>query len=695
MHSIIPAWKMFPFFRLLLPLISGILLQHYYPLDLYILLGVMGTGVLLVCLAVFMPISSQYIFRHYRGVILTLLLISLGCLLTWRQDARHDKNYFINYYRDSSTLLVRITEPPVYKEKSFLAQAEVETVISDGKMIHANGKIIISGVKNFSLKYGNRLLISKKPEQIHNRGNPGGFDFSKYQAARQVYYQVFLADTDAVILPGVYLAWGWQFIFRSRTYILEQLQYYLWKNKKIQGLAEALLIGYKQDLDPELVRAYRNTGVVHIIAISGLHLGLIYLLIHGLVLRLPGKLRKPWLSTIIVLCSLWLFALLTGAAASVLRSAVMFSAMHIGKTFFSRTSIYNTLASSAFILLSFNPMFLWDVGFQLSYLAVLGIVTLQQPLSRLLFFPNKWLNKFWKMVSLTLAAQLSTLPLCLYYFHQFPNYFLVANLLAVPMSTGILFSEIFLLVVSWVKIPGLVMGYLVSVQVSCMNAIILAINNWPGGLSRNISISAVMTGILYAFLILLVAGWQARKKLYIVVAIVLLVPFTLLKIWERIETLHQVRLVVYNIPQTTAIDFITGDKYAYRGDSIYGEKDQFYRQQLDQARLAFHARTGISAFNDLHYNQVWDYHGVRLLVLDAPVKKTISGKKIPVDILVISKNADIIMEDVLGAIAPAMVVFDSSNSLWKIAKWKRSCSALLLRFHSVPEEGAFIFTIKA
>ena len=157
------------------------------------------------------------------------------------------------------------------------------------------------------------------------------------------------------------------------------------------GLAEALLIGYKDDLDKTLVQSYSNTGVVHVIAISGLHLGLIYWLL--LMLFKPLQKRKlKWLRPVFILTGLWLFSLLAGAQPSVLRSAVMFTCIVLGDSFARKSSIYNTLALSALLLLCINPYWLWDVGFQLSYAAVLSIVIFMQPIYNWFYIKNKVLG---------------------------------------------------------------------------------------------------------------------------------------------------------------------------------------------------------------------------------------------------------------------------------------------------------------
>ena len=273
---------------------------------------------------------------------------------------------------------------------------------------------------------------------------------------------MYLKNSEWKLLPGKHVNQFNKFIFDTRDAIVSLLRKYVAGGKNELGIAEALLIGYKEDLDKDLVQAYSNAGVVHIIAISGLHLGLIYIMLNWIFGILPFIKKSKVVKTILLLACLFLFSLLTGAAASVLRSAVMFTFIVIGRNFFKASSIYNSLAVSAFMLLCYDPYFLWDVGFQLSYLALIGIVTLQQPIHRLLYVKNKWLDKIWGLVSVTLAAQISTFPICIFYFHQFPNLFFITNLVAVPLSTVILFAEIFMLALSWWPIVAAVIGRITS-----------------------------------------------------------------------------------------------------------------------------------------------------------------------------------------------------------------------------------------
>jgi competence protein ComEC len=229
------------------------------------------------------------------------------------------------------------------------------------------------------------------------------------------------------------------------------------------------MIGYKDDLDRDLVKAYANAGVVHIIAISGLHVGLIYWMLVQLCRPFRRLSYFKWFSPLLIIGGLWFFTLLAGAQASVLRSAIMFTAIVLEKTFSRKSTTMNSLAMSAFFILCINPSAIWDIGFQLSYAALYGILAFSRPIYNLFECTSKWMDMIWKMNAVTLAAQVFTTPLCIFYFHQFPLIFLITNSIAVPLSTLVLFVEILLLCLAWIPTLGFFTGKLTGWLIQAMN----------------------------------------------------------------------------------------------------------------------------------------------------------------------------------------------------------------------------------
>jgi len=645
----------------------------------------------------FIRMDIRFRLQWLQGILLHLVIISAAMLIVWQKDIRHHRNWYGRYYNDSNSLIIRIDEPIVEKERSFKADACVEAVVNNDEMIPAKGKLLVYFSKDSIagiLKYGDRLLINKPLQAIRNSGNPGAFDYERYAAFHQTFHNIYLASGDWILLPGKKVDPFNRFIFSMRSYIVAVLHKYIMGGANELGIAEALLIGYKEDLDKDLVQAYSNAGVVHIIAISGLHLGLIYVMLAWILNRLPFIKKSKLIKLVLLLSCLWLFSILTGASGSVLRSAVMFTFIVIGKNYFRRSSVYNSLAGSAFLLLCYDPYLLWDVGFQLSYFALIGIVLLQQPISRLLYTKRKWLRKLWDLLAVTFAAQVATFPLCIYYFHQFPNLFFLTNLIAVPLSTIILFAEILLIAVSWVHILALYTGKLTGILVWLMNWLIIAINGFSFSLWDRIYANIYTTWALYLFIIAICYWLLYSSKKALHSAMLILLAFTGLQVYATIKLKQQVKLVVYNVPKYQAIDLIYRDQYCFIGDSILQKDGMLQNFHLKPARIALQLSRSTTALTNLyHSDNYYIFFNKKIMLADSALVYEPLASKINIDILVISKNPALTIAGITAAIKPSVIIFDSSNSLWKIAKWKKECLALALPCFSIPEQGAFVLNI--
>jgi competence protein ComEC len=693
----IPVWKKAPFIRLLLPLASGIVLQWYQQFTAAA--GIIGIICFTIAYLLFflLPISVRFKLRLLQGAVLHLLLICIGLLITWQKDVQHSSNWFGRYYQDSDYLVVRINEPLIEKSKSYKADGYVESVVRNDSVFSTAGSILLYFSKDSlppPLKYGDKILLSKNLQPIKNSGNPGAFNYQRYAAFQSVFHNVFLKQKDWVKLGEKNINPFKQFIFTSREQILSVLQKNIPADKDELGIAEALLIGYTNDLDKDLVQAYSNTGVVHIIAISGMHLGLIYIMLVFLFAKIPFINTSKIIQVVLILSCLWLFSLLTGAAASVLRSAVMFTFIATGRAFSRESSIYNALAASAFVMLCYNPYFLWDVGFQLSYLAVIGIIIFQKPIYNLLYIKNKWINKVWKLMAISLAAQVFTFPICIYYFHQFPNLFLITNIIAVPLSTVILFAEIALVVFSWISLAGAYIGKMVAALVWCMNRVIVWISHLSFAVWDNIPSTIATTWLLYA-VVLCTGIWLLNKNVKAFrFALICIAGFVILHAYSKWQIKNQQQIIVYNVPKHRAIDFITGNQYRFLGDSILLEDAVLQNFHLKPARIALQLTDRTDNMPGLFEQRLFfEFGNKKILVIDKPLQFDLLRQKVELDMIIISKNPRIYINELANTFKCHQYVFDASNSMWKINQWQKECKALNLNFHSIPYDGAFVYAV--
>ncbi|MEO7530032.1 MAG: ComEC/Rec2 family competence protein, partial [Sediminibacterium sp.] len=585
---------------------------------------------------------------------------------------------------------VTLKEPLTSKPNSYKALAKADAVLIKGKWITVKGDILIYWKKDSvasALQYGAQLIIQKPLQLITNSGNPAGFDYKQYCAQQGIHYQVYLQSKEYIITGQSNKNTLTELLINTRSKVLAVFRQYIPGEVEI-GVAEALLIGYRDDLDKELVRSYSNTGVVHIIAISGLHLGMIY----GLMLIMIKPFRKQrwmrWVKPLLILFFLWGFSLLAGAVPSILRSAVMFSFIVIGESLGRRTNIYNTLAASAFCLLLYNPYFFWDVGFQLSYTAVLSIVLFMKPVYRWLYFKNKLLSAVWQLNAVTISAQILTLPIIIYYFHQFPNLFLFTNFIAVPLSGFILYGELVLLLVCKISFLNVFTGKTVSFLIAQMNTVIERTASLPFSVTDNIQVGLAQTILLY-FAIAYLAGWLLQKKksgLFVGLIFLLIVFF--LQSLALFRQSYQQKIIVYNIPKQKAIDIIEGNSYRFLGDSSLIGSGFLQSFHLQPSRVSHGVREGVLKNIQVTGPLIVGQHR-SVYIIDKPITLGAVQNRIPVDIIILSGNPKIRLTQLVAVFNCLQYVFDSSNPLWKIRYWKKDADSLHLRHHTISEQGAF------
>lgn len=692
-QSSLPWWKEAPFIRLLLPLITGILLQWYAPQPLPVAIIIIISCLLLLLLSGLLPVVSRYRWRRLQGVVIQMLVAGMGLLLVQQKDIRNHPRWIGHLYRPGDRILAEVAEPPLVKSRSFKSEMNVIALVRDGQIIPCCGRVLAYIAKDSATayaRYGDRLLLNAALQPIKNSGNPGAFDYKQYSAFHGLHHTVFLRQGNYILLDSLHGSNFRGSIYKARDGVLNILRRYMTSSKDELGIAEALLIGYTQDLDKDLVQAYSNTGVVHVIAVSGMHLGLIYILLLAVFKKLPYIKRTKWLQLLLALVVLWLFALLTGASASVLRAAVMFTCIGTGKLLMKHTPVYNALAASAFILLCYDPFYLWDVGFRLSYLAVLGILLFQQPVLHLLYIPNKWLRKIWELTAVSLSAQIFTFPVCIWYFHQFPNLFLFSNLLVVPLSGFILYAEILLLLLAWAPALAGPVGWFCSLLTQAMNRFVQWLNQLSFSVWDNIPATPVSTLLLYASVISLSAAVLQKKKKWITITLLFFAGFCAVHTVYQWQTARQRKLIVYQVPRYRAVDFVEGNRYYFRGDTLLQQEGLLQQFHLRPARIELQTKASGEGLPSLYrYGRFYSFEGKRILLLDTLLPWRPPPERIALDVVIISGNPRLRLDQLTAVFDCGLIVADASNSKRSIDKWRQQAKSLQLSFYDVYEQGAW------
>jgi competence protein ComEC len=684
-------WSKAPFTRLLFALIAGISLQWQLQFSFFILIVLFSICFVLSLIYFLTPVTWKYRFGYVNGITINLLIGITGALLVWLHDIRNNKEWTGNYSTGSNYTVITIEEPLVEKTNSFKALASIDGVYSENKFESLKGDVVVYFKKDSSLKqlrYGSKVIFKKSLQEIKNAGNPGGFDYKQYSLFQGITHQINLSQKEFEILPTENQNWFHSFIFSCRGWVVSTLQKFV-VGEKEQGLAEALLIGYKDDLDKNLVQSYTNTGVVHIIAISGMHLALIY----GLLLLLTKPLRRKHLQllrVILILSGLWLFTLLAGAQASVVRSAVMFTCIAIGEALSKKTSIYNTLALSAFILLAHNPFWLWDVGFQLSYAAVVSIVTFYRPIYNWFYFPNKILDFGWKTMAISIAAQILTTPISLYHFHQFPVLFLLTNIIAVPLSSIILFGEIVICALAWLHPVAKFLGVATKALIWCMNTYIERIESIYFSLWNGFSINIIQT-ILLSIAAVAICFWLIDKRKWTLwTALSSLLIFTVWRSFSFTEAYSQKKLIVYNVPKYTAIDLIDGRAYNFIGDSALLYDDFIRNFHIQPSRVLHRMNQNQALPINCHDFEFCSKH---IAIIDSTQYFVLIQPKQKIDVLILSENPKLYISNLLKTFEINQIVIDGSVPQWKAKLWKHDCDSLNIHCFDVSEKGAFVMNL--
>ncbi len=581
---------------------------------------------------------------------------------------------------------VIISTAAVEKESSWKAEAEVNEVNTAGKWKSATGRIMLYlSKKDFAspLVYGDVLLVKGKPQVVPPPSNPEEFDYRRFLFFKNIYHQAFIRKDNIKYIGFYPPSWIDHYALRTRKWADKTIKQFV-SGEREKGLAAGLVLGITDGIDNELIAAYSSTGTLHVLAVSGLHVGILY----GIVLLLLKPLTKskagPWLIATISVTVLWAYAFVTGLSPSVLRAVTMFSFLAIAKPGGHRTNIYNTLALSAFIILWYDPFFIMSVGFQLSYLAVLGIVYIQPALYNLLNPTNRILDEVWKVSAVSIAAQISTFSLSLFYFHQFPNYFLFSNLVAIPASFVVLVLGLAILVVPFLEPVAGGLGFVLEWVIKGMNAVMFAIEDLPFSVIKNVYISPLQCWVIFALLLSIILLLKTRKFVWIKVAFLLGIGFSGMEWYHYNSEINVRKITVYNVNGHTAIDLFDKGKVCFIGDSVLKKNLQKVNFHIASNRIKSGAVTVDTVPIIENHAQ-----GCSLIVWNDKFIVQIHDRqfKIPkglkVDFLIISNNAVTNVEELNKQIQARNIILDSSNSRYKIS------SMTGIGVHSVPHQGAF------
>jgi competence protein ComEC len=480
---------------------------------------------------------------------------------------------------------VKLEEQLIAKRNSYKTKASaIATVDSFGVLHPAEGNLIVYVAKQDSLQlsYGDLVVVPFGfIREVSGPQNPDEFDYKRYLAFHGIHDQVYLRASEVQKLPVNKGSALRKWVYGVQAYFKSVLSRCIASSNET-GVAEALLYGFDDDIDAETVQAYSNTGTLHVLAVSGMHVGIIFMILDIILKPLDRNKRLKLMKHVVILGALWLYSLLCGLSPSILRATVMFSFMIVASILNIRSSVYNTLAASALVLLCADSNMLANVGFQLSYLAVLGIVFFQSYFYNWYHPTNPLVDEIWKITAVSLAAQLTTFPVGLLYFHQFPNCFLFSNLIIIPLTTLILYMAMVLLVVAKLSWVSWLLGQALYYVIGFTNGMVMFVERIPFAYVNGIHISIAQSILLYGMVGLASAYFLLRRLVYLKLCLVISTVFMVLNGWSVVENYTQNRLMIYAVRNNSVIQCIRGNQSLMMGDSALladADKMKFHLQQ--------------------------------------------------------------------------------------------------------------------
>ncbi len=682
-------WREIPFVRFILPLIAGILLQHYCSVNRTALFIAM----LLVALFCILISKKQFVYelRWVYGACLNLTILLFGFWMTGRAYSNHFEAS-ISQAPEQTSLLVKLNSQPRTKNKiRFTAKAISTTLNSTPQSV--TGSLILyfdQTPATSKLKYGDLIQLKTAISPIPPPANPDAYNFQQVMRYAQIGHQAFPKENDWEALKinkgNVIHRWAYGFQERLLDIIDKKL-----KGNKEKIVASALLLGDRSSITPALKAAYAETGAMHILAVSGLHVGLLFLVFSLLLNRLKIK-RWYWryIQSGLLLFVVWAFALITGLAPSVVRAAAMLSFIIVGITIHRNGNIYNTIAGSAFVLLVIDPNYLYQVGFQLSYLALLGIIYFQPKIYRLIQIGNPILDKIWALVTVSLSAQVLTFPISLYYFHQFPFYFWLSGIVVVPAATIILPLGICLFLFGNVPLLGSFIALLLEKILWLMNALVLGIQQLPFATTKGVWLTLPMLFLLYAAVLCFTLASRKVNAKLLYAGIIALGVFAISWVAQTNQHKGQSFVTAYSFTDRSVIDFVHGQT-SYSFNSSFEEDDNYQfavGNHRSKHRVNNIVRFGIDKQGDFPglsvENGLITFNGSRYLLVSDAFPDTHLQEA---DYLILCGIKERNIDSLLTGNAYKEVVFDKACAFYLVKKWKALCTANKQPYHDIKQSG--------
>lgn len=678
-------------FRYTLAFIAGILLHGVFPeswMNVVDYQMAVGT-VLALILLLFFLIRFRKTNRYILGFLTLLLFVCLGWIRTPSLNHKADFNQVTAYE-------VGVTSPSETRAKTYKVEVALLKAQWENQWHPLSGKVLLYIDKTAPKpRYGDVLLIRGAPRLVESPQNPAQFDYQRFLSYKQIFHQQYLRQTDFTLTgkrdtnwlkEGAYTVSEWSDAALRRLVPLDR-EY---------AVAKAMILGLRDEMDSDLVQAYSAAGAVHVLSVSGFHVGIFVLLLAWLLRFIKKRRHGLYLYLGITLGTMWFYAVLTGLSAPVIRSALMVTILLLAEPVGKIKNTKNALFGSALILLVFDPLLIYSVSFQLSYAALGGILFWQPVLYQSLMFKDWFLDKIWEVSAAALMAQLATFPLAVYYFHQFPTYFLLVNPVVVGLSVAMLYVAFVTLALSWIPFLSVGLGWLLTMTTWLLNQAVVLTEKLPYSVLGNLSFSGLELLLVYGIGGCLLALLYYRDVRWFWGIGIASVGLLILQVVEISTFDKQKWLVIHSVPKQSAVSLIDGREAVLVADSAFFQPDQkpfnFYLKNFYVNQSINHTQYESLEFpaadvKMLPFGKLIVWQGRKILL----VEKSIADK-VPLiaDYVLIRNTAFRKLENITAVFGNQKLIFDNSNKFYVLDTLQKQAISRQLPWYFVNRKGALV-----
>ena len=643
-------WETAPFFRLLLPFAAGIFCYGRFSSPAILTF-------IAIALLAFLFFTVVSVKRKPAALTITFLLAQLffflsGLAITFIGDDKNKSDWFGTNIRHDATYVVKVNGTPAPREHSWKLPVTIVGVVENGKAKSANGEALVYLYKDqmpMLYNYGDTLLLPGDWEPMSNAGNPFEFDYAGYCRRNNIYYQQFCTSKAVRLYAAVYPGRE-PITVRVHNWCMNRLEEHL-ADTTTRGLIQAMLLGDEINLDEQLRQSFSETGIVHVIAISGGNVMIFFSFIGFLMRWLKNK-KYLWVQYLLALPLIWFYVLVAGASPSAIRAAIMFSVLAFGILFQKNRNSLNQLLATAFVLLCAQPMWLFSVGFQLSFVAVLSLILFYTPIYKIRIPTSKWLRSLWSVICASIAAEILVAPLVIYYFHNFPLLFVVANVLAFLFMEAVLLLGILIIATSFLPLIAHWLGVATVCFVSFFNAIIAALQHLNPSPLRFLYLSGLELIAFYMVIVGIGAFVLQKRKQGLFIGLCCSCLLLVLLCRDSWASIRQERLVVYNSSGALHIERIAGDHFTVLSTETSAGK------KIDYAVTPAHVRWQVWRNNSARHGDIAVVAGKKILILN---EGRASASPFPVDYLIVNCADHPDPEMLLKTYSPKLVVIGNSR----------------------------------